>query len=42
MRFLIERYKDLYEQNRINIEYLDLKLKEGKINQEEYDYIIKK
>lgn len=42
MRFLIERYRDLYVQGEVPIEYFNKKLKEGKITQEEYNYIIGK
>ena len=37
---LVKSYKRLYRDGRITKEFLDAKLDEGQINQEEYDYIM--
>lgn len=39
MSTLVESLKRLYSQGRITKEVLDQKLTDGKITQEEYDYI---
>ena len=40
MRTFVESLRRLYKANRITIEKLQAFLSEGKISQEEYDYII--
>lgn len=40
MRTFVESLRRLYRQHRITIEKLQQFLAEGKISQEEYDYII--
>ena len=40
MRTFVESLRRLYKQGRIAIAKLDGFLNEGKINQEEYDYIL--
>ncbi len=40
MKSYVESFKRLYRSKRINKTFLDAKLNEKKITQEEYDYII--
>jgi len=40
MKSYVDSFKRLYRSKRINKTFLDTKLSEGKITQEEYDYIV--